>query len=81
MWDASSMTKETQTLSIPLSFRRNLEDCFLGFVWDASSMTKEALNSNATNTFYSFVIPEESRGLFSWFCLGCFQHDKRVVEQ
>jgi hypothetical protein len=33
---------------------------FLGFVWDASSMTKESLNSNARNTFYYFVIPEES---------------------
>jgi hypothetical protein len=54
---------------------------FLGFVWDDSSMTKESLISNAKNTFYCFVIPEESQGLFSWFCVGCFQHDKRDGKQ
>ncbi len=60
----SSQTVILQTLSIALSFLRNLKDCFLGYMCDASSMTKETVNSNATNTFYCFVIPEESQGCF-----------------
>jgi hypothetical protein len=42
-------------------------------------MTKESLISNATNTFYCFVIPEESQGLFLGFVWDASSMTKELL--